>query len=218
MASNDTWAGKELRVAAKNIGEGIRSVLDKAAKDTMEDFYKDYSPKYYERTGNLKQAYRSRVTIDTFGRNALKNGDEIISAPITEGVLAVTASVTFSPGYMKKYEQRSIWFEGEGDEFGHFETITTDPNIVFQLDFIQGYHGGETWGITRDWHNRQPAKRMQPSPYELMEARYKSIVRDGGTVDRYMKREYGKIRNKIDTAIMKDIAAEYKKISTEVYK
>lgn len=200
----DTWAGAELQKYAKELTAEVGTILEKAAKDTMEEFYKDYpNPKYYDRTGNLKQAYR---IINQIAMKPNNNGSTLMGY----------SSVTFSPSYMTTYKHNER-FVSEGLEGGYegsgytFEEV--NPAIVFDLDFLQGYHGGKSWQATRFWEKGatpdsnpekwQPAKRMSPPPYERMKKRYEAIVKDGGPIDVLLSRD--RVRKSIDVAIMKDL-------------
>lgn len=203
-------AETELKKVAREIGQKVRKVLDQAAKDTMDDFYKDYSPKYYERTGNLKQAFRSRVNIWEMGPSYIDS-----------------VTVTFSAAYMNSYKHNERFVENlvggynpddnSDNAIGAgwtFEEV--NPGIVFDLDFMEGYHGGKYWQKTRNWNATrgkkqsagkywQKAEKMSPSPYELMEKRYEEITREGGPVDVYVSRDT--VRQKVNDAIDADIIA-----------
>ena len=189
--------------------KGIQYKLDTYAHEVMDEFYDSYTPLYYERTKNLYQAYRSRY--DT-KRDVGQWNSHI--------------SLTFSPAYMKPYERNQHFVDGEGDDFGHFEFETVNPAIIFDLDFIQGYHGSKTWFNNRHWLNRNEfdsansdigawkgqyrwnAAKMTPSPYERMVERFETSVAPGGEIDKLASIENSKKR--LLDAISEDISAIFK--------
>lgn len=185
--AEESQAESYLHKVAVEIGAEVREILDRYADEVMDKFYSDYSPKYYERTNNLRNNHKSRNTI----------------WPNKEGYYTDSVSVTFSPEYMSNYVRKEQFIDFLTNDAGvngfastfssvpinlsneqkrNFDFEVVNPRIIFDLDFIQGYHGGKTWGKTKDWHNRQKAKRMNPSPYELMNKKYDDETKPNGEI------------------------------------
>lgn len=179
MAKDRTIAESHLKTETRKIGAQVRKMLDKAADKVMDEFYADYPhPKYYDRTNNLKHNHKSRTLIKEVGPIYI---DQV--------------SVTFSSNYMSSYKRNERfvdnlpggWNPDDADAttgFGWtFDEV--NPAIIFELDFMQGYHGGKYWQKTRDWVATRgkkqsgkywkKAKRMSPSPYKRMEEEFEEV-------------------------------------------
>lgn len=185
-----------VRDGMKHAAEQIKDELDEAAEDVMNEFYADYSPKYYERTNNLRNAHKSEIHAEYTNKR--------------KETLNVTASLKFSPEFMVPYKHNERFVEemeggynadDSNSSFGAGWTFDeVNPAIVFDLDFLQGYHGGKNWQNTRYWikgnkaHGQfgmystawQPAARMVPSPKTRMDAKFDVMVRPGGFVSKLL--------------------------------
>lgn len=205
MAKAQTNAESHLKQEAVKIGKQVREKLDKAAVKVMDAFYSDYTPKYYDRTNNLRNMHRSRNNIEEIGPTFIDHVTLTFSAEYMSNYVRKEQFIDFLTndagvnGFASTFSSVPINISEEQKRKFDFEVI--NPRIVFDLDFMQGYHGGKTWGKTTDWHNRQPAKKMTPSPYEMMEIEYEKVAKQ---TDAWTKND--KLVAEVNAAMEADIA------------
>lgn len=117
------------------IAEDVKTRLSEYAKETMDEFYNDYSPKLYYRTHNLRNSHRAELKRESRAKN----------------VFSRVAAVEFSTENMR-YDTHAI--ANGGTEY--------DKAAVMHYDFDNGWHGAPVANfLVKKRLRPSPSKRME---------------------------------------------------------
>lgn len=171
----------------KEFGEYQKKEIEKLFKITIDDFYNNYDPIEYDRTGGLYNLLDIRTDADGYvvvGDNKLSNiynpsqmhanrsgGDNLYKTVFEEGWHGGSKGINA--------EDAKLWGEHPNPGIPHYRTWGWGRYSV---------DGPRTFCRFGAWDGE--AARMQPSPRDLMYERYKAAYNS------YMHEEFNKIATK----------------------
>jgi len=196
------------RVASKEVKE----LMERSAKIAMTKFYNDYTPKYYKRTDNLRNAYKGYI--DSEYGHATKN--EIKRRNRNQSI-EHSAYLKVSTAYMPHSHHKAA--NGGG--------IYNKPAVMTYSYFL-GFHGAPFITMRQNrkegvlerqikWFGSVPrlltsgesqiAVRTSPTPDEIIERRVDAIAKNPDRLNAIMneafEQAFVKVSNNLDEIISK---------------
>lgn len=190
------------------MAKDIQGIMDKKFKESVDAFYNSPNPynngargpKYYKRGYNFYSLSKGAVI-----RNASNQYD-----------MARTITLTLDTANMRA-DYRGRYDPETGQDYGSVQHISSDT--IFELDFVEGYHGGRKiffydrtrWGLAGKRLKAQASKsatrtnkwRDTVPSYQLLMGPYGSLNRALG--DKHLDAMWDKYEKHIDRAIEEDI-------------